>query len=592
MRRSILNIKRIFSIALFAAVVLIPFKKINAQVMITAGGKFKDWNYSQSSVFGLAKLANADNRTYYTISKIDLQTTIVREHSPSGIVVNTTVVRFFNGKLKLITFTNQWGDTHETMNFKYIGNETFTVTDTQSGVNGFLPCKSALYIFKNNLLSEVRHLDYSGRLCNNSDGVAVVQYIRYTDPPRFSLIKEQSFYDTNVAPAISKSDDCYKIIYERDASGNDISQAFYGIHDESVTNRYRDFKIIWEYDDNDNCIKREEIGLNEQIILNSDSVAQYRYTYENGLLMQETRYDDRNNVCRASAVGDGIAIVKYQYDGNGNNILRTYYDETGAPINSHNGYQKVVYTFSPLNMLIKLEFFDKYQAAALNPSGIHEYIALKDDKNRLIQQSYFDKDNNPVKNGLDEVYMEKIKYDEFGRVISRSYWKDDVTKMARWNGYHEYMTRYNDDGQETELLYYDENGNLFKTDGGYSRLLEKYDTDGRWTGLSYFDNNTPVMVSGKGMVINFQSIKFFYDSNGRQAGLEYFDDAGNPANAAITMVANQTFNCHKIEFVYQGNRIIQENCYLANSDAPAKIIDCLKNDYVDTNGLRKGFKNQ
>src|SRR5271156_6389696 len=137
MRRSISNIKRICLIALFAIIVLIPFKKINAQVMITAGGKFKDWNYSQSSVFGLVKLANTDNRTYYTTSKIDLQTTIVSEHSPSGIVVNTTVVRFFNGKLKLITFTDQWGDTHETLNFKYIGNGEFTVTDTKSGVNGF-----------------------------------------------------------------------------------------------------------------------------------------------------------------------------------------------------------------------------------------------------------------------------------------------------------------------------------------------------------------------------------------------------------------------------------------------------------------------
>jgi hypothetical protein len=43
--------------------------------------------------------------------------------------------------------------------------------------------------------------------------------------------------------------------------------------------------------------------------------------------------------------------------------------------------------------------------------------------------------------------------------------------------------------------------------------------------------------------------------------------------------------------VYKGNTITEERLYTRNSEAPVKIIDCLKDDYVSSSGLSMGYKN-
>jgi len=58
-----------------------------------SGQNYKDWDYTPHSVFGLIKLDNTTNRTYYKITRPDAQTTRVKEINAAGITVNTTVVR-------------------------------------------------------------------------------------------------------------------------------------------------------------------------------------------------------------------------------------------------------------------------------------------------------------------------------------------------------------------------------------------------------------------------------------------------------------------------------------------------------------------
>ena len=240
-------------------------------------------------------------------------------------------------------------------------------------------------------------------------------------------------------------------------------------------------------------------------------------------------------------------------------------------------------------MLTSIEYFDQNQAPVVDAGSIHQYGYERDNEGRIIQIAYFDKDNKPVQDNFNQVFMIKYKYDEAGRLSSTSYWKDATTKMQRWNGFHEYIMKYNQDGQEIERLYFDDKGNLSKTNDGYSRQIMKYNPDASITERDFFDNNTPVVLITGG-IKNYHSVKYFYDNNARVTSIEYFDEADKPTNVTISF--DEEFTAHKIELVYQGNRIIQENCYLVNSDTPYKIIDCLKNDYVNANGVNKGHKNQ
>ncbi len=552
-------------------------------------GIFKDWNYSQSGVFGIIKIENTNGKSYYKISRPDPQSAKIQEYNSSGQVANTTVVRLVNGKLNQMTRTDRWGDTYEITKFTVAGLNEFMVTRRSTGKNDYLPCKGARYIYKNNLLAEIRYMSHANKLCNNASGVAIVRYKRYDDKNRFSLLKEQAFFDEGGNPVISRSSDCHKIVYEYSERGNQASVAYYGTDNEPLTNRFGGFKVRYQYDENDKMIRSEIIGINDEITANAFGVAKTEYEYKNGLIVKQTRFNEKGTIAKASSAGDGIAIIKYEYDDNGNELKRSYFDENNNPMNGNSAYHEVRYTYSASNMLTDIAYFDKYKSASNDSYGIHRYSYIKDDKGRTIQEAYYDKSNLPIKDNHDEAYMIKFKYDEFGREISRSYWKDNTTKMTRWNGYHEQVSKFNEEGLVTEAIYLDEKGNSYTSSTGYSRLVNVYNTNAKLLERKCFNGNAAARVTNS-FVQGYHFIKYTYDNNGRIAYVQYFDESGKPANADIDL--EDGFSSHKIEFVYKGNRIVEEKFYTASSESPNKFIDCLKNDYVNTNGVNKGYKNQ
>ena len=93
------------------------------------------------------------------------------------------------------------------------------------------------------------------------------------------------------------------------------------------------------------------------------------------------------------------------------------------------------------------------------------------------------------------------------------------------------------------------------------------------------------------LVNGFCAIKFNYDSKGRIGNIQYFDGTGNPVNAKAYL-NEEDLTFHKIEFIYTGSRITEQKLYLTGSDTPAKIVDCLKKDYISTGGVSQSYKNQ
>jgi len=551
---------------------------------------FKDWNYSSSGVFGLVKLENTKQRTYYKIVKIDGQTSKVYSYNTAGVQTGMVTIRFANGKINQLARTDRWGDTYEINKFTLVGPDQFIVTRKSSGKNSFLPCKAAKYVYKNGLLTEVTYLDFNNKIHPYSDGVAIIRYKRYTDKNRYSLVNETSYYNESGKPVISQSADYHKIIYEYDERCNLLSSAYYGIDQEPITNRFGRFKAKNEYDNYDRLTRNITLGINDEPAANSYGVAGSASEYKNGLLSKSVRLNESFKTTSASEAGDGIAVLKYEYDDRGNEIKRSYFDENEQPINNHSGYHSISFTYDPLDMQISESYYDRYGNPVSNRDGIHKYIYVRDDKGRLIQQAYYDNSNNTVKDPSDQVYMIKYKYDEQGREVSESYWQNSTTKMARWNGYHEEITKYNDDGQEIEYAYYDDNGKLFVSSSGYSRVVNIYGSNARLIERKYLNSNSGITME-KSLVNNFCSIKFNYDDKGRISYIRYFDASGNPVDAATYLnETDLTFN--KIEFIYTGTRITEQRLYLVKSETPTKIIDCLKNDYINTSGVSQGYKNQ
>jgi hypothetical protein len=551
---------------------------------------FKEWNYSPTAVFGLIKLDDLSERSYYKIIKTDASTTKVYSYNAAGIQTGMITFRFANGKITQMARTDRWGDTYEVSKFTLAGPDQFIVTRKNTGRNSFLPCKAAKYIYKNGLLSEIQYLDFNNKIFPYSDGVAIIRYKRYTDKNRYSYASEASYFDEKAQPVISQSNDYHKVVYEYDQRINNISSAFYGTSNEPITNRYGRFKSKNEYDSYDRQTKNTTYGINDEPVANSYGVAGSIAEFKNGFTIKSTRFDQNFKTSRASEAGDGIAIIKYENDERGNETKRSYFDENDQPINGYSGYHSIVYTYDPLDMLTSESFYDKYGNRAVDKSNIHKYVYIRDDKGRTIQKAYYDNSNNPVKDPTDEVYMVKYKYDEQGRKLGDSYWQNSTTKMARWNGFHESFIKYNDDGLETEYAYYDENGKLYVSSSGYSRVVVLYGSNAKMTERKYLSGSDGISMK-ESLVNGFSSVKFSYDNKGNISNIRYFDASGVPVNAT-SYLNDEDLTFHRIEFIYTGTRITEQKYYLKDSDTPAKIIDCLKKDYITTSGVSQGYKNR
>lgn len=557
----------------------------------TENGNYRDWNYSPVSVYGLVKIQNTHQREYFKLAKLDALSTRIQRFNAAGKLTSTTVVRFVNGKINSMSRTNRWGDTYEVVKFTGAGPNEFIVTRRSSGKNDMLPCKSARYVYRNNLLAEIRYYDYSNGPCGSGNGVAIIRYKRYDDKARFSMLQELKYLDASGMPVVSRGSDCHEIKYEYDEHCNKTVESYYGIDGEAITDRYGIFKIYSSYNEKDQLVRTELIGLDESRTRNSYGVSVTSYEYSNGFNVKTTRMDDQLKVTRAAAAGDGVASISYEFDESGNEINRYFYDEFGKPMNGNNGYHKVGYWYNAQNMLVAEEYFDK----SLNPVNdryrIHRYSYVRDNKGRVIQEAFFDKFNQPTKDPSDEVYMRKYKYDDFGRDISTSFWRDEFNPMPRWDGYYSFINVYNEEGQITEMTYLDQNGNLFKSTSGYSREVRRYNSDARLAERKWFDGATPSTLTNA-LASGYHAVRYSYDGHGRVSSLSYYDGSGNVTTARISLNDEEAFECSKVEFLYQGNRLVEERFYKSYSSSPFKVIDCIKNNYLSVSGISMGYANQ
>jgi len=236
-----------------------------------------------------------------------------------------------------------------------------------------------------------------------------------------------------------------------------------------------------------------------------------------------------------------------------------------------------------------MEYFDEFGKPAINRSQIHKYVYVNDSLGRIIQVSFFDNDGKPMKDYTNEVYMIKSKYDSNGLKTSESYWKDIDTAMPRWSGTYEECRLYNDDGQVIEYDYYDKEGFLMKTDEGYSVCKILRDLDGIMYGRQYLYHEE-LINKKRGVSRGFSIIRYEYDSVGKIVQILFYGNQHEAIDATVSI--SNPVKVNRIQFIYKGSRIVEQWYYsLSNNSEPFLKLDCLKNDFMNPNGISTGHKN-
>lgn len=550
-------------------------------------GNFKSWGYSDKAVIGTLELKNTGGVEYYKISKIDKESTKIEKFNANGILKETVVVKFGDGKISSMTHTTNQGFTYQTQTFQNRSGGIFEVSKTW-GANDNLPCKGISHIFKNGLIVESTYVGFDEKPCECSAGYATIKFKRYDDKNRWGQIQEKTFFDKKGEAVISG--DYHMLKYQRDERGNITNESYWGIDNKAVKTRFGFHEVKRKFDKFDNVMELEVFGLSGEPVVSIYGVSKLLYEYEDGKVSKIIRYNVKNEIVEENGaqINDGAAIIKYKYDERGNLIITSYFDRSEKPMNSNMGYHTTKSHFDKSDNEDELMFYEISGKPVTDKRGIHRYYYLYDELGRNIGIAYYDKQNKPIKDDVDEVFMEKYKYDEEGRIVSVSYWSDENTKMTRWSGIHEYKYKYNEQGQNIEELHLDAQGNLKKSTSGESRTVTEYDEFSRISAYSTFDGEKPVMITNAAQVSNYNKISFEYDNQNRIYVIKYFDTEGNPVDAVV----NDTDRVHKIEIEYQGNSVVRENWYRKGSSVPSKIIDCVTSQCMRTSGNGMEYLNK
>jgi hypothetical protein len=553
-----------------------------------AEGYYNDWDFGPHGVYGNLSLAKIKARTCFKIEKDGPQKVIVRQFNPSGIVINVVTVTFSNGILSEVDRTNQWGEVYEYRNYQLKEENVFRVTDLVRGRNVFLPCKYALHFYTKELLTEVQYYSFTGQLMEDRNGVAIIQYKRYDDSVRFAERIETSFFDAQHRPVISKSAPFHKLKCQYDEQDNKTSESYLGIDDQPMTILKDNISSVrFYYDRDNNQTKYECYGRDDKITLNLAGFAWAEREYDQGYLMKETRFDSLGHKVRAFAL-DGVASITYEYDLAGNTVREAYFDQSGKPMNNQSGVQEIASFYSPENMLTRVSYFDEFGRPCVNRDKFNSTVYVKDDQNRIIQVSNFGVDGQPMKTFTEQVFMLKSNYDKYGREISTSYWADTKTRMPHWAGYYEDSTTYNDDGQPIEYINLDADGRPYVGEDGSSIKKLIYNADGR-LGERQFLHDNKLIKRKRGVTNGYSIIKYGYDQTGKEDEVSFWDANRKPVNATL-WIGDSIFAVHRIAFIYRGYRIIEQRYYQVEAVDPFQIIDCLKSDFINLNGMSTGRK--
>jgi len=551
-------------------------------------GCYNDWDYGPHGVYGNLLLTKTKVRPYFKIEADGAEQVKVSKINPSGVVTDVAMVKFANGLLSEADFADHWGKTYEYRHYQPKDSNTFRVTDLVRGSNIFLPCKYAVYTYTGELLSKLQYYSSNDQLRENRNGVAIIRYKRYADKVRFSELQETSFYDAKDQPVISRFTGYHKLTSTYDDHDNKTVVSYSGVRGEPVLARlYGVWETTMTYDTDNNLTADQYHGLDGNITENTYGVSKTVRDYEDGYLMKIARFDSLGRATRAQASGDGISVIKYEYDTAGNQTREYYFDQSGKPMNDQQGVQEIAQWYGPDNTLVRITYFDQSGQPCVNRDKINSKVFVRDAQNRIIWESGYDVDGKLVKTYTEEVFMIKREYDKFEREIFESYWADSTTRMTHWDGSYRRGTKYNDDGQVTEYTSYDEKGQPFLSGDGSSTMRLVYNADCRLEERQFLFNDQ-LIERKNGIAEHFSIIKYGYDEGNRENELSFWATEQQPVDASISI--DDSVTAHRIVFIYRGNRIIEERYFKIGGEQPFKIVDCLKNDFLGLSGINQGRK--
>jgi hypothetical protein len=330
----------------------------------------------------------------------------------------------------------------------------------------------------------------------------------------------------------------------------------YGHPQPDSTGRYgRDL----EFDSDGRVTRVTSLGQDGRPTLPRKDAAILALFYDGkGNMIRQTFFDERGQPMRDPA--SGAAAIVHDYDRYGNPVSQTLLNERDQPIRGNDGYARATNTLNEWGDIVGVAFFDRYGQPAKTTAGYASLTRQFDAEGRMVQEDYFAADGKPVaaSNSAERV---RANYDEHGNLAELAYFDHDGHPAALAAGFSRLSRSYDDhgfvvgetycdatgapinrsngsaqvrytvdgSGQPTDESYLDKAGQPVRIDEGYAEVRKSYDMRGNLVSTAYHDPDGKPVVSHAGWARQTEQ----RDDRGNVVEQEYFDASGRPAQIDV-----------------------------------------------------------
>jgi len=368
-----------------------------------------------------------------------------------------------------------------------------------------------LYEFNNlNKVTKMIYLGIDGKPISK-DGVYVLKY-QYDQ--RGNRIRT-GYYDASGTKLVLNNEGLagWNSVY--DENGNEIEVSYFDQFNKICSHPDGEAKYITKYDDRNNKIEIKYYDINGKICLVKDGYAGFRY-----------KYDERGNQLESMPLGvddclaAGYLITRYKYDKNDNQTELSLYNRDLNPAINSKGYYKKISVYNDRNQILEESFYDVNNQLTILSEEKYALIKYQyDNRGNAILISYFDIYRKPCfsKNGNYASF--KKEYDEMNRVVRELYF-DVLGRPTSPSVYvPEGIAQYDKWGNINYIASADGKGRLINNPAlGYSVTSRLYDMKGNMIMEQHFDaGKKPAIVDG------YYKMIYAYNSDNKRIETKYYE---------------------------------------------------------------------
>ena len=373
---------------------------------------------------------------------------------------------------------------------------------------------------------------------------------------------------------VGDAENIYGQEYSYDDKGRIVEVRFLG-HDGNVRgNKIGLAMKQYEYDDNDNWTQVKYFTAAGDPSHDGNNCSLVKIEYDEwGNRASEKYYTmDEEPVCRQDLLVCGLL---YEYDDEGNNIMRKLIDGDGNVVIGKSGYAQARQSYDENGFLVKLEFLDKDGNRTNNVeeggdiSSIVKFTV--DDKGLDLSMAYYDTEDKPIEN-LQGVHKMVCEYDSVGNITRLDY-LDKNLKPAQCMGFNSGIRyKYNDKYMYETMSFYDKDGNLTYDNNGVAVCQYTYDKTGNVIKYEYLDKDGKTLINSyRGYAVEEVS----FDILGNIKKISYYNSSLKPCMS--------TAGFHSIEYTYDEKTNFNTEVKCCNANNAVIKID--KYTYDDNGNI-------